>query len=210
MSAGSGCTRRCWTRRCMRRSMATPDGGVGPAAGVLVPFSWQGVSLHAAGASAVRARIAPVGSVGGVDPSWPTGWGCRCCRWPRWWPRPVTQQQLMAAVSGSGPDRLFEVVWSPASPARRHRRDAVLRRVRAAVSAAEVGSGDVDWSTRRTHAALAARAVVADRARLRSVAGGDSGRDGVGGGRCHRFGGRRGVGVGAVGANRASRSDRAR
>src|SRR3984957_2361313 len=29
--------------------------------GVLVPFSWQGVSLHAAGASAVRARIAPSG-----------------------------------------------------------------------------------------------------------------------------------------------------
>ena len=28
--------------------------------------------------------------------------------------RPVTEQQLRAAVSGSGPDRLFEVVWSPA------------------------------------------------------------------------------------------------
>src|ERR1700722_18203263 len=30
--------------------------------------------------------------------------------------RPVSQQQLMAAVSGSGPDRIFEVVWSPAAP----------------------------------------------------------------------------------------------
>ena len=28
---------------------------------VVLPFSWQGVSLHAAGASAVRARIAPSG-----------------------------------------------------------------------------------------------------------------------------------------------------
>ena len=28
---------------------------------VVLPFSWQGVSLHAAGASAVRARIAPAG-----------------------------------------------------------------------------------------------------------------------------------------------------
>src|SRR6202008_2777172 len=30
-------------------------------------------------------------------------------------PRPVSRQQLMAAVSGSGPDRIFEVVWSPAA-----------------------------------------------------------------------------------------------
>ncbi|MGH3636695.1 MAG: acyltransferase domain-containing protein, partial [Mycobacterium sp.] len=37
------------------------DGATGASDGVLVPFSWQGVSLHAAGASAVRARIAPVG-----------------------------------------------------------------------------------------------------------------------------------------------------
>jgi polyketide synthase 12 len=31
--------------------------------------------------------------------------------------RPVSQQQLMAAVAGSGADRLFELVWSPASAA---------------------------------------------------------------------------------------------
>ncbi|MEQ0635390.1 SDR family NAD(P)-dependent oxidoreductase, partial [Mycobacterium tuberculosis] len=31
--------------------------------------------------------------------------------------RPVTERQLLAAVSGSGPDRLFEVIWSPASAA---------------------------------------------------------------------------------------------
>ena len=31
------------------------------AAEITLPFSWQGVSLHAAGASAVRARIAPSG-----------------------------------------------------------------------------------------------------------------------------------------------------
>ena len=30
--------------------------------------------------------------------------------------RPVSRQQLMAAVSGSGPDRIFEVIWSPAAP----------------------------------------------------------------------------------------------
>ncbi|WP_264993299.1 hypothetical protein, partial [Mycobacterium montefiorense] len=31
--------------------------------------------------------------------------------------RPVNEQQLRAAISSSGPDRLFEVVWSPASSA---------------------------------------------------------------------------------------------
>src|ERR1700729_4428377 len=30
--------------------------------------------------------------------------------------RPVSRQQLMTAGSGSGPDRIFEVVWSPAAP----------------------------------------------------------------------------------------------
>ncbi len=59
---------------------------------VVLPFSWQDVSLHAAGASAVRARIAPAGSPARAVPprqcpsNWLTGWGCRCCRWARWWP----------------------------------------------------------------------------------------------------------------------------
>ncbi|WP_251984147.1 type I polyketide synthase, partial [Mycobacterium tuberculosis] len=36
-------------------------GMVGEQAATMLPFSWQGVSLHAAGASRVRARIAPAG-----------------------------------------------------------------------------------------------------------------------------------------------------
>ncbi len=84
--------------------------------GVLVPFSWQGVSLHAAGASAVRARIAPSGP-SAVSVELADGLGLPVLSVASMVARPVSQQQLMAAVSGSGPDRIFEVVWSPASPA---------------------------------------------------------------------------------------------
>jgi mycoketide-CoA synthase len=83
--------------------------------GVLVPFSWQGVSLHAAGASAVRARIAPSGP-SAVSVELADGLGLPVLSVASMVARPVTQQQLMAAVSGSGPHRIFEVNWSPATP----------------------------------------------------------------------------------------------
>jgi polyketide synthase 12 len=93
-----------------------------PGSGVLVPFSWQGVSLHAAGASSVRARIAPSGpppQAGGTPTSVSVeladALGLPVLSVASMVARPVTQQQLMAAVSGSGPDRIFEVVWSPAA-----------------------------------------------------------------------------------------------
>ncbi len=79
---------------------------------VLVPFSWQGVSLHAAGASAVRARIAPVGP-SAVSIELADGSGLPVLSVASMLARPVTDQQLRAAVSSSGPDRLFEVTWSP-------------------------------------------------------------------------------------------------
>ncbi|MGA8546367.1 MAG: beta-ketoacyl synthase N-terminal-like domain-containing protein, partial [Mycobacterium sp.] len=84
--------------------------------GVLVPFSWQGVSLHAAGAAAVRARIAPSGP-SSVSVELADGLGLPVLSVASMVARPVTQQQLMAAVSCSGPDRIFEVVWAPASTA---------------------------------------------------------------------------------------------
>ncbi|HYX98916.1 MAG TPA: polyketide synthase dehydratase domain-containing protein, partial [Mycobacterium sp.] len=83
--------------------------------GVLVPFSWQGVSLHAAGASSVRARIAPSGP-SSVSVELADALGLPVLSVASMVARPVTRQQLMAAVSGSGPDRIFEVVWSPAAP----------------------------------------------------------------------------------------------
>ncbi|WP_099287881.1 type I polyketide synthase [Mycobacterium persicum] len=78
---------------------------------VLVPFSWQGVSLHAGGASAVRARIAPAGP-SKVSIELADGLGLPVLSVASMLARPVTDQQLRAAVSGSGPDRLFQVDWS--------------------------------------------------------------------------------------------------
>ena len=83
--------------------------------GVLVPFSWQGVSLHAAGASSVRARIAPSGP-SSVSVELADALGLPVLSVASMVARPVSRQQLMAAVSGSGPDRIFEVIWSPAAP----------------------------------------------------------------------------------------------
>ncbi|CAM4456235.1 Polyketide synthase [Mycobacterium basiliense] len=83
---------------------------------VLVPFSWQGVALHAAGAQAVRAHIAPAGP-SAVSIELADGLGLPVLSVASMLARPVTDQQLRAAVSGSGPDRLFEVVWSAQPPA---------------------------------------------------------------------------------------------
>ena len=78
---------------------------------MLVPFSWQQVSLHAAGATAVRARIVPV-SDSAVSIELADGLGLPVLSVASMVARPVTDQQLLAAVSNSGPDRLFEVIWS--------------------------------------------------------------------------------------------------
>jgi polyketide synthase 12 len=81
---------------------------------ILVPFSWQRVSLHAAGASAVRARIAPTGPAGtsAVSIDLADGVGLPVLSVASMVARPVSDQQLLAAVANSGPDRLFEVDWS--------------------------------------------------------------------------------------------------
>jgi polyketide synthase 12 len=78
---------------------------------VLVPFSWQNVSLHAAGASAVRARIVPVGE-SAVSLELADALGLPVLSVASMVARPVSDRQLLAAVSSSGPDRLFEVIWS--------------------------------------------------------------------------------------------------
>src|SRR6516165_5819196 len=78
---------------------------------VLVPFSWQDVSWHAAGAAAVRARIVPVGQ-SAVSLELADALGMPVLSVASMVARPVSDQQLLAAVSSSGPDRLFEVIWS--------------------------------------------------------------------------------------------------
>jgi polyketide synthase 12 len=86
---------------------------------LVLPFSWQGVALHAAGASAVRARIAPAGPTGtsAVSIELADGLGLPVLSVASMVARPLSGQQLRAAVSGSAPDQLFEVVWSPVSRA---------------------------------------------------------------------------------------------
>src|SRR6202042_546182 len=75
---------------------------------IALPFSWQGVSLHAAGASSVRARIAPSGPAAGSG-GLGEGLGVPVPTGKSMIARPISQQQLMAAVSGSAGDRLFEL-----------------------------------------------------------------------------------------------------
>ncbi len=119
-------------------------------AGVALPFSWQGVSLHAAGASSERARIAPSGP-SAVSVELADGLGLPVLSVASMVARPVSQHQLMAAVAGSGGDRLFELVWSPASPA--SHAETPSYEVFESVSAA----GDpVSASYQRVHSALAA------------------------------------------------------
>ncbi len=119
---------------------------------VLLPFSWQNVSLHAAGASAVRARIAPAGT-SAVSVELADGLGLPVLSVGAMVARPVGEQQLRAAVSGSGPDRLFEVTWSPVSPTPADPSDLPRYEIFESVAAEVLPVADVHT---RTHLALAA------------------------------------------------------
>ena len=170
--------------------------------GVLVPFSWQGVSLHAAGASSVRARITPSGP-SSVTVELADALGLPVLSVASMVARPVSRQQLMAAVSGSGPDRIFEVIWSPA----------------ASGSSADTPSYDVFESQpadddalgstyRRTHEALAALQAWLARARLGNAGGVDARCGRAAGGGRHRPGRCRRVGSGAFRSDRTPGPDR--
>ena len=85
-------------------------GAAGDQAETMLPFSWQGVSLHAAGAARARVRIAPAGaeavSVEVADPS-----GLPVLSVRELGTRPVSAAQLPAAApAGAG---LLDVTWSP-------------------------------------------------------------------------------------------------
>ncbi|MBV8785564.1 MAG: type I polyketide synthase, partial [Mycobacterium sp.] len=85
-------------------------GVVGAQTQTVLPFSWQGVSLHAAGASRARVRIAPAGG-GAVSVELADGTGLPVLSVRSLVMRPVSPQQL--AVAGAPAEGLFEVVWSP-------------------------------------------------------------------------------------------------
>ncbi|MFB6983621.1 SDR family NAD(P)-dependent oxidoreductase, partial [Streptomyces scopuliridis] len=82
------------------------DGGGGG-----LPFSWEGVSLHATGASALRVRLAPVGkdavSVAVADTS-----GQPVASVDSLLVRAVSREQLNGPA-GAGRDSLFGLEWTP-------------------------------------------------------------------------------------------------
>jgi len=121
--------------------------------GVALPFSWQGVSLHAAGASSVRARIAPSGP-SAVSVELADGLGLPVLSVASMVARPISHQQLMAAVAGAAGDRLFELVWSPAllaSPGS-HAETPAYEVFESAATAGDPVTGSYE----RVHTALAA------------------------------------------------------
>ncbi|MEW1678956.1 SDR family NAD(P)-dependent oxidoreductase [Streptomyces noursei] len=81
--------------------------GAGPA----LPFSWEGVSLFAAGASVLRVRLAPVGegavSVTAVDPA-----GAPVIAVDALHTRTLTNDELKAADGSPYQDSLFHVDWT--------------------------------------------------------------------------------------------------
>ncbi|GFG64843.1 polyketide synthase [Mycobacterium kubicae] len=77
----------------------------------VLPFSWQGVSLHAAEASRARVRLAPAGT-DAVSVELADGSGLPVLTVRQLTVRPVTAQTLSAAATGVA--GLFEVAWSPA------------------------------------------------------------------------------------------------
>ena len=81
----------------------------------VLPFSWQGVCLYAAGASRVRVRLAPVGK-GAVSVELADSSGLPVLSVRELVTRPVSAEQLSAAVAArSDAGELLEVVWSPVS-----------------------------------------------------------------------------------------------
>jgi polyketide synthase 7 len=85
------------------------------AAGIetMLPFSWQGVCLHATGASRARVRIVPVG-VGAVSVELADGAGLPVLSVRELVVRPVSTVQLSAGASRGG-GGLLDVAWSPVS-----------------------------------------------------------------------------------------------
>ncbi|WP_156688863.1 type I polyketide synthase [Mycobacterium sp. Marseille-P9652] len=89
----------------------------------VLPFSWQGVCLHAAGASRVRVRLAPAGA-GAVSVEITDAAGLPVLSVRELVTRPVSVEQLAAAVGPSGAGGLFEVAWAPVTLPDNGSRDA--------------------------------------------------------------------------------------
>ncbi len=104
-------------------ALGVADGGDA----TMLPFSWQGVCLHAAGASRVRVRIAPAGT-GSVSVELADGTGLPVLSVRELVVRPISAAALSAAVAAAsgGGGGLFEVTWSPAALGRNDVGDNVV------------------------------------------------------------------------------------
>ena len=85
-------------------------GGGGEGGGVLLPWAWQGVSLHAAGASALRVRLVRTGA-GAVSLTAADEAGAVAVSVASLVLRPMAAGQLAAA--GDAADDLFAAEWIP-------------------------------------------------------------------------------------------------
>ncbi|MER5890817.1 type I polyketide synthase [Streptomyces sp. NPDC001941] len=94
------------------RGEEAPEGGAGQA---LLAFSWNGLVLHAAGAAALRVRVAPSGpdalSVQAADET-----GALVVTMDSLVSRAVSAEQLETAAEGAAADSLFRVDWSELPP----------------------------------------------------------------------------------------------
>ncbi|MEV5085618.1 type I polyketide synthase, partial [Streptomyces sp. NPDC056159] len=94
----------------LHATMLAATGGEEGDGGGALPFSWEGVALHASGASALRVRLAPAGdnalSVNAVDLA-----GAPVVTVDRLLTRTVTGDQLKSA--GDDQNTLFGVDWMP-------------------------------------------------------------------------------------------------
>ncbi|MGO9747294.1 MAG: SDR family NAD(P)-dependent oxidoreductase [Mycobacterium sp.] len=92
----------------------------------VLPFSWQGVSLHAAGALRARVRIAPAGA-GAVSVDMADAAGLPLLSVRSMVMRPVSTEQLAVAAAPLGAlEGLLEVKWTPITPEASGSDDAVF------------------------------------------------------------------------------------
>ncbi|MDT3400564.1 type I polyketide synthase, partial [Streptomyces sp. B1866] len=77
-----------------------------------LPFAWEAVTLHAAGATALRVRLRPTGS-GAVAVDVADETGAPVASVGSLALRPVSPAELRASASGPRGDALFEVRWEP-------------------------------------------------------------------------------------------------
>ena len=112
VSAGRGAARDGGGRRSRRQTM--------------LPFSWQGVCLHAAGASRVRVTDRAGGQWARCRSSWPTGGLAGVVGAGVGGPAGIGAAAVAAVAAPRRRGRLFEVAWSPVGAGAQRLGDGVV------------------------------------------------------------------------------------